>query len=83
MHERKRPACLLGLHPLLRYYDTPIILLGLISSIRMTLPELLTPTTCRIAMMIAAKNDAVTTATAAIRQFGKLEGRATSSTPTR
>ena len=67
MHERERPASLLGLHPLLRYYDTPIILLGLISSIRMTLPELLTPTTCRIAMMINMKNDAMTTVTATIR----------------
>ena len=34
-------------------------------------PELLTPTTCRVAMMIAAKNGAVTTATAAIMTVRK------------
>ena len=83
MHETKRSACLLSLYPLLRYYDTPIILLGLTSGIRTTSPQVLAPTTRRVAMMIAAKDGAVTTATAAIRQFRKLEGRATLSTLTR
>ena len=39
---------------------------ALTTNIRMTSPELLTPTTCRVAMMIAAKNGAVTTMTAAM-----------------
>ena len=44
---------------------------------------LLTPTTYRVAMMIAAKNGAVITVAAAIRQFGKLKRQAASSTLTR
>ena len=36
-------------------------------------PELLTPTTCRVVMMIAAKNGAVTTATAAIMTVRKAQ----------
>ena len=45
--------------------------------------DILTPTTCHVAMMIVAKNGAVTTATAVIPQFGKLEGWAISSMPIR
>jgi len=36
------------------------------SDIRMTSPGLLAPTACRVAIMIAAKNGAMTTATAAM-----------------
>ena len=48
VHERKRPACLLGLHPLLGYYDTLTIPLGLrlTSGIRTMLSRLLAPTAC-------------------------------------
>jgi len=41
------------------------------TNIRMTSPGLLTPTTCRVAMMIAAKNGAVTTMTAAMMTVWK------------
>jgi len=44
------------------------------SGIRTTSLELLAPTTCRVAMMIAAKNGAVTTATAAMTIVQKAQG---------
>ena len=63
MHERKRLACLLGLYPLLGYYDASVILLGLTSGIRTTSPGLLASSICRVAMMIALKNIADYTTT--------------------
>ena len=41
------------------------------SNIRTTSPGLLTPTTCRVVMMIATKNGTVTTATAAMMTVWK------------
>ena len=57
-----------------RFSDQSMIspnLLRPITNIRTTLPRLLTSTTCRIAMMIAMKNGAVTTATAAMMTVRK------------
>ena len=44
------------------------------TNIRTTSPELLTPTTCRVAMMIVAKNGAVTTVTATMTIVRKAQG---------
>ena len=60
-----------------RFSDLSMIspnLLRPITNIRTTSPGLLTPTTYRVAMMIAAKNGAVTTATAAMMTVRKARG---------
>ena len=49
-------------------------LLRPITNIRTTSSGLLTPTTCRVAMMIIMKNGAVTTATAATTKVRKARG---------